>query len=493
MKILIISPYAPERCGIANYTVQVAASLRRQGHDVEIMSQQPSAADYHARLGRWTGLLKALWRSLHAQRTVVEFSSDLMFPGLRRWRFLAHFPWVALLLGLGRGVELVIHEAPYEDLRRASGLRGTLVRQLWRLLVRLPAVTQVHTEHERNQLAEALGIPRRRVALVSHGQAFLKRSQMDRRLARRELGLSDAGYHFLCIGFLQVHKGFDRAVRALTKLPGGHAEIHVVGSMRVRAHEIEAYVGYLRRLIGEVPGANLHEGFITDELFDRWLVACDAVVLPYRHIWSSGVLERAKLYDKPVIVSDVGGLGDQASSSTYLIHNDAELAQAMAQLAGVTIPPAKGVDATGRRTYEMAVEAVREGGAQLRHLHDPVAELEHLLLSASRKQLVLLPPTGGGIRARVKQVVYRLTRWQLAPLAGHLNEESSALEAALERLARLERELEGLRGSLPSSPHGDDAELSPSEAAWLGEAPGATSVHSSLRGRRRAAAGSRHD
>ena len=38
----------------------------------------------------------------------------------------------------------------------------------------------------------------------------------------------------------------------------------------------------------------------------------DTLVLPYREIWSSGVMERAKLFNRVVIAADVGGLGDQA-------------------------------------------------------------------------------------------------------------------------------------------------------------------------------------
>lgn len=44
----------------------------------------------------------------------------------------------------------------------------------------------------------------------------------------------------------------------------------------------------LRALVAATPGAMLREGYLSDETFDVWLVAADLVVLPYRHIWSSG-------------------------------------------------------------------------------------------------------------------------------------------------------------------------------------------------------------
>src|SRR5262249_19121097 len=149
VRVLIISPYAPERCGIGAYTVQLAASLRREGHHVEVLSREPSAAEHHADLHTWRGMLRAPALPRRFDRTIIEFYPDLLFRSLSRNRFMAHYPWVALLLARGHGVELVVHEAPYEALRKALGVRGQTARAMWRTLVRLPRATLVHTAWER--------------------------------------------------------------------------------------------------------------------------------------------------------------------------------------------------------------------------------------------------------------------------------------------------------------------------------------------------------
>ena len=46
---------------------------------------------------------------------------------------------------------------------------------------------------------------------------------------------------------------------------------------------------------------------------------------PYIEISNSGVLGRAKLLNKNVIVSDAGGLKDQINSDDYLFKDDMEL------------------------------------------------------------------------------------------------------------------------------------------------------------------------
>ena len=76
---------------------------------------------------------------------------------------------------------------------------------------------------------------------------------------------------------------------------------------------------------------------MSDERFDDWLVAADVLVLPYRHIWSSGVLQRAAMYGTPVIATRVGGLDEQEHPNVRLIDDDLELAIAMREAARVPV------------------------------------------------------------------------------------------------------------------------------------------------------------
>jgi glycosyltransferase involved in cell wall biosynthesis len=455
VRVLILSPYPPDRCGIASYTVQVAATLRKEGHAVEVVSPQPSAAQHSADYARSVGgVLRVLAMSRRSDRTVIEFFPDLLFRSLSRNQFVRQWPAVALLLGLGRRVELVVHEAPYRNLRGRRDLKGRVGRAMWRALVSLPDATFVHTAWERQQLVEATGVSADRIRLLSHGESFLRRAEPDRAQARRELGLDDGDFHFLSIGFLQPHKGFDRAMRALAGLPGDRVRLDVVGSVRVQTPEVEVHVETLRHLAGDEPRIALHEGYVSDELFDRWIVACDALVLPYREIWSSGVLERAKLYGRPAIVSDAGGLGDQADASTRVVHDDRGLRSAMAELAGVALPGPDAAAAEGPAlAYLDAVELVQQRAAALRERAEGVppaaAAARRTDGSLEPPQRATLPPPPGGraLSALVKRVIDKLTRWELIPVVRRLNE---VRDYAVEHdhageLAELRREVEALR------------------------------------------------
>jgi len=433
VRVLIVSPYPPDRCGIASYTVQVAATLRKQGHQVDVVSPQPSAARYSADYARTTrGVLHVLSLSRRADRTLVEFFPDLLFQMIQRKdQFIRQWLAVALWFRLGRRVDLVVHEAPYRDLVGRTDPRGRIARAMWRTLLSLPRTTYVHTDWERRQLVAATGMRPADITLLEHGESFLVRAGGDREQARRELGLSLTGYHFLSIGFLQPHKGFDRAIRALARLEtdGGDVHLHVVGSVRVHSPDVLSHVELLRNLAGTTPGAALHEGYVSDELFDRWIVACDALVLPYRDIWSSGVLERAKLYGRPAIVSDVGGLGDQADASTRVIHDDDELSAAMAELAGVPLAAgALGHPAAAAEvlSYEDAMGVVTRRAAALRQRYEPGTAVPERRRSDGTRTLpppvVLSAPDGRGLRGQVKRAIDKLTRWELMPLVRQVNE-----------------------------------------------------------------------
>ena len=69
----MVSPYAPNRDGIAAYAVQSVAALRADGHDVEVLSPGPSAAHHHLDLTTPRGALALARRVRAYDKLVVQF------------------------------------------------------------------------------------------------------------------------------------------------------------------------------------------------------------------------------------------------------------------------------------------------------------------------------------------------------------------------------------------------------------------------------------
>ncbi|HZU76732.1 MAG TPA: glycosyltransferase family 4 protein [Dehalococcoidia bacterium] len=416
MKVLLASPYPPARDGLAAYSVQLVLQLRRAGDMVTVISPQPSGAPLHADFRTTAGMLRLLRATLRHDRTLVQFHPDFFMSGLGKWQTAQELLRLGLFFRFGRSVEVYVHEVDYNAGRRRT-LGGALMRWVWQQPRRL----LVHTEQEQRDIVAALRVDPSRVGRVAHGSHFIRRVDEDRMTARRRLGIADDEFAFLCIGFIQPHKGFDRAVWCFQQLQRNRPlRLDVVGSMRVATPDFTAHLRSLRRLVEETPGSHLHEGYIGDAAFDRWILACDAVVLPYRQIWSSGVMERAALYDRPVVVTAVGGLPHQARAASRVVRTAAEMVQAMADLAGVSARPGFDAPPVGDdpRGWAQAVVAARAAAARRWYepsYESPSGRTELPPLRLPQPPRVLTPKTA------VLKAVYRVTRWELWPIVQYTN------------------------------------------------------------------------
>jgi glycosyltransferase involved in cell wall biosynthesis len=150
----------------------------------------------------------------------------------------------------------------------------------------------VHSDRAVRQLLD-LGVEREKLRRIPH-PVF----ERERELA------APAGRTLLFFGLIRDYKGLDVLVRALRDVP--EARLVVAGDpvdpvepVRALAREL-AVDGRIEWRLGYVPEDEV------PELLERATV----VVLPYRRLDSSGVLATAIGYGRPVVVTDVGALGE---------------------------------------------------------------------------------------------------------------------------------------------------------------------------------------
>jgi glycosyltransferase involved in cell wall biosynthesis len=441
VRVLMVTPYPPARDGIADYAVQEVATLLRAGHDVQVLSPYPSAAHQHLDLVGRRGALALAKRLRGYDKVIVQFHPDVFYPLPKvNLRWAQTSAALQLPFRLASSLEVRVHEIDYRD-GRDRGPLGLASRALWRL----PDLVTFHTERERDEFVAAFGRDRARTAVIPHGSHFQQRTVVDPETARASLGLPPDATVFLVIGFIQPHKGADRAIKAFGGLDPTRCRLDIVGSA---PGQDGGYLAELEALAAGTPGVHLHVGYLSQESFDRWLVASDAVVLPYRHIWSSGVLERAALYQKPVIASAVGGLPEQASqhSAVTLVADDVELARALRRFAGgdpPAPPPSWPAEGPELRSAVQAVVAERAtvlrgsrrpaGGAPepgVASRADPAGPLRGL----PRADLPV-PRSNRLVAGVAKRLIRRLTAWELEPLVHQLNAVQDAAATAVERAA----------------------------------------------------------
>ncbi len=331
MRILVISTYPPKHCGIARYAAQQVGALRHEGHEVRVMSVDgEGAVDYPLVLRNKSDTEEAVGIFAGFDKVILHYAPAIIAPD-RDMREVFHGALHRACKSLrATRFEVVFHETDYPGgwrRRRRQAL-------LWRSLTSL----QFHTAHERDTFASHYPrVPRDRLQLVDHGRDMQKSYVGSYQEARRELGIAPTQVAFVSCGFIQSSKGFDRVVEIFSSseilIPTAH--YHVVGSARTA--EFVPDVAQLAASAKDLSNVTIHDGYLDDESFDRWIAAADYVVAPYRDIYSSGILARAALFDRPVIATDVGGLKDQAGPDDVVVADDRQLADSIVAFANQRI------------------------------------------------------------------------------------------------------------------------------------------------------------
>ena len=114
--------------------------------------------------------------------------------------------------------------------------------------------------------------------------------------------LPDKGKKYLLFfGHIKKSKGLDLLLNALAHTD---KEICLIIAGRMRKHGFEKYLEIIKnhRLENRV---KIFPGYISSELRNELFHAADAIVLPYRKVYQSGILLMAMSYGKAVIASDL--------------------------------------------------------------------------------------------------------------------------------------------------------------------------------------------
>jgi len=127
-------------------------------------------------------------------------------------------------------------------------------------------------------------------------------------LRAKGVGVGDRDKIILFFGFIRKYKGLDIALGAMAdpRMRDHGIRLMVAGEFYEDAapyQELIDRLGIRDRLL-------LRTDFIPDSEVRDYLCAADAVIQPYRNATQSGVTPLAYHFEKPMIVSNVGGLPD---------------------------------------------------------------------------------------------------------------------------------------------------------------------------------------
>jgi glycosyltransferase involved in cell wall biosynthesis len=287
MRIALVDPlaYTPP------YDDALARALAAQGHAVTLLTSpyrhgQAPPPDGYAREELFAPVSSRLFRR-----------SPLRLPA----KGLEYAPSVARLVRrIGRLDPDVVHvqwlPRPEHDLRWLRRIaddrpvvltahdvlpRRRAALRVWPDVLETAERVVVHSHRGVEQLVE-LGLGRERIARIPHP------------VFQAEPLPPPKGRTLLFFGLIRDYKGLDVLLEALPEIPD--AKLVVAGDP----------VDPVRK----TPGVDWRLGFVPEREVPELMAEAAAVVLPYRQLDSSGVLATAIGYGRPVVVSDVGSLGE---------------------------------------------------------------------------------------------------------------------------------------------------------------------------------------
>ncbi len=139
--------------------------------------------------------------------------------------------------------------------------------------------------------------------------------------AKKALGISPSEQVILFFGYVREYKGLKDLIACLPR---------VLSKMSVRLliagefwQDKQDYLDMIASLHLE-KNTTIADRYIADSEVQNYFNACDVVVLPYRSGTQSGVVQTAFGFDKPVICTDVGGLGESVTDRVtgYVVPKD---------------------------------------------------------------------------------------------------------------------------------------------------------------------------
>ena len=314
MNILLIGPSSPLRGGIANFNDSLFNALVKK-HEARIISfslQYPSLL-FPGRSQYEPGTPRGNSRSVRLINSVNPFSwrhaadeAVRMNPGC----ILVHYwmPFFAPSLGsIIRRVKkkidvpvigLLHNVSPHEGMPGGKMLSGFFFDSCDGFIAMSSSVLSE---------IRSSGIDKP-VRLLAHPVYDIFGKPVSRQLAYDRLNLDHGQRHLLFFGMIRAYKGLDLLIKAMAEDSLEHLDIKLIVAGEFYDNE-NKYLDLVEEL-GLKKKIVFTRSFVPEKLVAHYFAVADLVVLPYISATQSGITQIAYHFEKPMLVTDVGGLGE---------------------------------------------------------------------------------------------------------------------------------------------------------------------------------------
>jgi D-inositol-3-phosphate glycosyltransferase len=311
LKIILIGPAFPLRGGIANFNEALCRALVKAGHEAKIYSFTvqypgflfPGKTQYDQGKGPDDLNIVTCINSINpfnwfstAEKIKAE-NPDLVI--IRFW-----LPFMGPCLGTiarklrkyTKVIAITDNVIPHEKRLGDAALTRYFVKSCQGFVTLSRAVL--------DDLSKFTDNPNK--LFLPHPLYDIFGERVERGEAVKHLGLDEKERYILFFGFIRRYKGLDLLLEAM-----GDARVKETGVKLIIAGEYYEESRYYDEIIlrhSLQDKVVLRTNFIPSEEVKYYFSACDMVVQPYRTATQSGVTQIAYHFEKPMLVTNVGGL-----------------------------------------------------------------------------------------------------------------------------------------------------------------------------------------
>jgi glycosyltransferase involved in cell wall biosynthesis len=211
---------------------------------------------------------------------------------------------------LGKKIVLTVHNV---NIDRRDGRETLLNRMALQIQYQFADHIFVHTEKMKLELVGEFGVHEGRITVIPFGiNNSAPNTTLTPSEARQRLGIRDGERAILFFGNIAPYKGLEDLVAAFREMATQRDDYRLIIAGRPKGSE-RYWSAILQTIRDDVQKGRvlLRADYVPDEETEVYFKAADVLVLPYRHIYQSGVLFLGYSFGLPVLAADVGSLKDE--------------------------------------------------------------------------------------------------------------------------------------------------------------------------------------
>ena len=211
---------------------------------------------------------------------------------------------------LGKKIILTVHNV---NARKRDSNDSSLNRLSLRLQYNFCHHIFVHTERMRSELVSDFRIPKSKVSVIPFGiNNTVPNTALSTEEAKQQTGVNSGDKALLFFGNIAPYKGLEYLISAFSALLSKDRSYRLIIVGRPKGSE-----DYWKQIQQAIAHSRIHDRiiqrieYIPDELTELYFKATDVLILPYTHVFQSGVLFLAYSFGLPAIAADVGTLREE--------------------------------------------------------------------------------------------------------------------------------------------------------------------------------------